>query len=95
MLFTNLDIRILDEEDLLPMFLAASYTYYRLRRKLMSDETFDLLSSRLYNTWDNLEHEHKHLITKENLETQSGYNIEFPQDVVEQGDAWLRELDAS
>ena len=92
MLYTVLDIRIQEAQDLVPLFLIASYTYYQRKENLMSDETFDLLAERLLKEWDDIVHPHKHLITKEHLHTQSGYNIEYPQDLIQEATKLLLEL---
>ncbi len=91
MLFTTLDIRIRDSAELIPLFLTASCAYYRLKESFMSDATFDFLVMRILKEWDDLEHPYKGLISKENLETDSAFNIDFPQDIMLQAQAWLKE----
>ena len=66
-----------DKDMLVPWFLMASYAYYDLGRLIMTDSEFDNISRELEKHWDDVEHMHKHLITKEMLVTSSGYSIEY------------------
>ena len=43
------------------------------------------------DNWDNIDHPHKKYIPKENLEAQTGYNLEFPNIVKESALGWLEE----
>jgi NAD-dependent DNA ligase len=71
--------KIYDEDInmLVPWFLMASYAYYKLGVNIMPDSEFDRIARNLKKHWDNVDHMHKHLITKEMLSTQSGYSIEY------------------
>ena len=92
MLYTTLDIRIQESQDLIPLFLIASYAYYEKKETLMADETFDLLAARILAEWDSLDHPYKSLISKENLQTQSTYDLSYPESIVAQAQALLAEL---
>lgn len=56
-------------------WLVSSYCYYIRHESLMSDQAFDKMSKWMLDNYDSLEHNHKHLITKEMLEAGSGYNL--------------------
>ena len=56
-------------------WLVCSYCYYIRHESLMSDEAFDKMSRWMFDNYDKLEHNHKHLITKEMLSVGSGYNL--------------------
>lgn len=44
-----------------------SYAYYQLNTNLISDHEFDQLGKDILANYDNIEHMHKHLVTKEML----------------------------
>jgi len=64
-----------DPNLIVPWFLMASYLYYHKNLSLFSDEYYDELSKELLSRWDQVEHRHKHLITKENLIAGSLYTL--------------------
>ena len=66
-----------DKNMLVPWFLMASYAYYELGLHIMSDAEFDSIAIALDKHWDDVEHMHKHLITKDMLATSSGYSIAY------------------
>tara|TARA_A100001515_G_scaffold113859_1_gene95205 strand:+ start:2708 stop:3019 length:312 start_codon:yes stop_codon:yes gene_type:complete len=66
-----------NKDMLVPWFLMASYAYYELGIHIMPDAEFDRIAIELNNHWDDVDHMHKHLITKEMLATSSGYSIEY------------------
>jgi hypothetical protein len=49
-------------------YLLASYCYYLLDESPLTDDAFDYLCKRLLDVFDQVEHQHKHLITKADLE---------------------------
>lgn len=66
---------------IVPWFLMASYLYYHTNRNLLSDGYYDELSKELLSRWDQIEHRHKHLITKDDLSAGSLYRLreeEYP-----------------
>ena len=75
---TTEDIRNMHPNALVSWFMIGSYAYYDLNRSVMSDYDFDFLVKRLKDEWDNIDHPHKELITPTNLDSGSGYDIEFP-----------------
>jgi hypothetical protein len=60
---------------IVPWFIMASYLYYHKNLSLFSDEYYDELSKELLSRWDQVEHRHKHLITKEHLIAGSLYTL--------------------
>jgi len=60
---------------IVPWFLMASYLYYHNNQSLFSDEYYDELSKELLSRWDQVEHRHKHLITKDHLIAGSLYTL--------------------
>ena len=75
---TTEDIKSMPANQLVSWFMMASYAYYQLNINLMSDYDFDFLVLRLRSEWDKVDHPHKKLIKKTNLDAGSGYDIEFP-----------------
>ena len=92
MIFTIIDIRVQESNALVPLFLIASYTYYHYSHSIMSNDSFDYLVSRLRKEWSEITHPHKHLITDENLQTDSGYNIDFPPDIIIEANNLMRDI---
>lgn len=67
---------------LVPWFLMASYLYYHTNQSLLSDGYYDELSKELLSRWDQVEHRHKYLITKEDLIAGSLFTLkeeEYPE----------------
>lgn len=92
MIYTIIDIRIQSSDALVPLFLIASFTYYHRSRSIMSDESFDYLVSRLRSEWSEITHTYKHVIKEENLQTDSGFNIDYPPDIVQEAEALMKEF---
>lgn len=60
-------------------WLMASYLYYRTHMQSpLSDTQFNLLSLYLIDNYDKITHPHKHLVDKEALSCQTGFDIEYP-----------------
>lgn len=59
-------------------FIMSSFMYYKLNDSYVSDATFDWICQTLITNWDNIQHPHKHLINREDLEAGSGYAVECP-----------------
>lgn len=65
----------------IPWLLMASWLYYHHDVSLFSDEFYDELAKAILDAWDDLEHMHKHLLTREMLEAGSLFQIkeaEYP-----------------
>lgn len=60
---------------MLSRFLMASYLYYIWDISIMPDEEYDQLAKDLLDDWDNVEHIHKHLVIKEDLQAGTLYSL--------------------
>lgn len=58
-------------------YLMCAYAYYVEDKPLVADHEFDSLAKHILENYDKIEHRHKHLITKEDLEAGS-YLGEYP-----------------
>ena len=65
---------------LVPWYLMASYAYYEEDNPILEDATFDRLAKILLKDWDEVEHFHKHILTKEMLEAGT-FQGEYPSRV--------------
>ena len=54
-----------------------AYAYYELDKTLISDTEFDMLAKEILDNWDNIEHMHKYLLTKDML-VAGTYLGEYP-----------------
>ena len=52
---------------LVPWYLMAAYAYYELDDSFLSDGMFDSMSKEMHAKWDDIEHFHKHLLTRTDL----------------------------
>jgi hypothetical protein len=91
----NLDHQCLDVIDsninmTVPWYLMAAYAYYLEDDPILSDSLFDRLAKKMLEHWSEIEHQHKHCITKNDLEAGS-YLGEYPSRV-EGGLQSLREI---
>jgi len=62
-------------------YLMCSYAYYKLDKNLITDQEFDQLGKDILANYDNIEHMHKHLVTKEMLDAGT-YLGEYPNIVI-------------
>ena len=62
---------------LVPYYLMFSYLYYEKDVSLIEDTEFDKLCQTLLEKYDNVEHMHKHLVSKESLTAGTGYDIVY------------------
>ena len=49
-------------------YLVHSYIYYQLDNSIISDGEYDKMAKHILENWDDLEHPHKHLISKDALQ---------------------------
>lgn len=64
--------RITDNPNMLvPYYLMLSYAYYKQDDPIVSDGFYDKLARKLLKEYDNIEHYHKHLISKDDLHAGS------------------------
>ena len=76
--------RITDNPNMLvPYYLMLSFAYYKQDDPIVSDAFYDKLARKLLKEYDNIEHYHKHLISKDALEAGS-FLGEYPS-IVEGG----------
>ena len=76
--------RITDNPNMLvPYYLMLSFAYYKQDDPIVSDAFYDKLARKLLKEYDNIEHYHKHLISKGDLEAGS-FLGEYPS-IVEGG----------
>jgi NAD-dependent DNA ligase len=65
---------------LVPFYLMCAYAYYKLDQPIISDDLFDKMAKDLLKHYDKIEHFHKHLITRGDLEAGT-YLGEYPERV--------------
>lgn len=63
---------------LIPWYLMCSYAYYVEDDPILNDLMFDQMAKDILEHWDEIEHFHKHLISKDDLEAGS-YLGEYPE----------------
>lgn len=56
-------------------YLVHCYMYYVLDHPVIEDAAFDRLCKHLLDHWDEIEHPHKHLVSKDDLRAGTGYSI--------------------
>ena len=69
---TNLDDECLKTVDaniqmMVPWYLMAAFAYYEQDDPILSDSCFDRLAKKMLEHWDELTHQHKECITKDDL----------------------------
>tara|TARA_B100000780_G_C20831863_1_gene330547 strand:- start:182 stop:472 length:291 start_codon:yes stop_codon:yes gene_type:complete len=65
----------------IPYYLMASYAYYEKDDPILSDDLYDKLAKKILNKWDDIEHYHKNILTKDMLEAGS-FIGEYPSIVI-------------
>ena len=73
-----IDVSALTPNELVSWFLISSYAYYKLGKPVIPDNTFDELVERLKQVYDEADHPHKSLITKDHLLAATGFDIRYP-----------------
>lgn len=77
---------------LVPYYLMSSFLYYKYDRSVFSDEDFDYLCKRLLNNFNNIKHMHKHLIIKQDLESGSGYALQYTNMIMSSAISWYEHM---
>ena len=75
----------LTTDQILQKFLMCSYMYYIKSKAVLPDEEYDQMAKLLLKEWDNFEHPHKYLVTKEDLEAGTLYGVkesDYPKIVI-------------
>ena len=62
-------------------YLMCAFAYYQLDTNLIPDSEFDQLAKDILANHDNIEHMHKHLVTKKDLDAGT-YLGEYPNIVI-------------
>lgn len=57
----------------IPWYIMAAYAYYVEDSPILSDRTFDNMSKRILENWDEIEHIHKKYLNKDMLEARNIY----------------------
>jgi len=78
----NYDKHCLDKIDknnnmLVPWYLMAAYAYYVEDDPILSDQVYDRVVQKIIANWDAIEHQHKHLLSLEQLQAGT-YLGEYP-----------------
>jgi len=63
------------ENLLVPWYLMASYLYYLKDISLLQDHEYDLVCKEIFERWDKIDHQHKELISKEDLKAGTGFSL--------------------
>jgi len=63
---------------MVPWYLMASYAYYEQDQPILTDGLFDGLAKRMLECWDDIDHQHKELITEEDLVAGTLLTRNFP-----------------
>lgn len=69
------------------------FLYYRYDNPVISDKDFDTLTSWVKMSWQSIDHLHKHLVTIDDLNANSGYAIQYPLMVQSAAMQVLREIE--
>ena len=72
-------------------YLMCAYAYYEQDDPLISDQEFDELATFILENYDAIDHPHKHLVTKENLEAGT-YLGEYPNMVIGAVKSYRKEI---
>jgi NAD-dependent DNA ligase len=62
---------------MVPYYLMAAYAYYQEDDPIFTDSFFDNLAKTMLTVWDDIQHQHKHLISVGDLEGGT-YLGEYP-----------------
>jgi NAD-dependent DNA ligase len=74
---------------LVPFYLMCSYLYYKKDTSLITDDEFDNICKDLLKNWDNINHVHKHLISKESLKAGTGYDLKYTSMIISAANSLL------
>ena len=72
-------------------YLMCAYAYYEQDDPLISDQEFDELAKFILENYDAIDHPHKHLVTKDNLEAGT-YLGEYPNMVIGAVKSYRKEI---
>jgi NAD-dependent DNA ligase len=69
----------------LQMYLMCSYLYYIRNKSVIPDEQYDKMAKNLLKYWDTFEHQHKYLVTPDDLRAGTLYHLkhdDYPKVVI-------------
>jgi len=66
----------------LQLYLMTSFLYYQMNRSVITNDDYDRLCKELLAGWRTGKHQHKHLVTADDLRAVTGYAIEYPRMVI-------------
>lgn len=64
------------------LYLITCFLYYRMNRSVITNDEFDRLCTELASGWRKNHHQHKHLVTLDDLVAVTGYAIQYPRVVM-------------
>ncbi len=67
---------------LVPYYLMFSYAYYQENESLIEDAEYDQICQDLITNWNDITHWHKPLLNLDSLKAGTGYDIKYPERVV-------------
>ena len=67
---------------LVPYYLMFSYAYYKENESLVPDAEYDQICQDLITNWNDITHWHKRLLNLDSLKAGTGYDIKYPERVV-------------
>ena len=65
----------MNPHKVLQMYLMCSYLYYIRNIAVIPDDEYDGMAKTLLANWDTFEHQHKHLVTTDDLQAGTLYNL--------------------
>ena len=65
-----------------PWYLMAAYAYYVEDDPIISDAVFDGMAKKMLEEWENITHQHKNLITVDDLRAGSLLLVDYPLRVI-------------
>ncbi len=77
---------------LLQAYLMTSYLYYVLNVSVILDDLYDSIAKALLARYDEFDHQHKHLVSKADLEAGTLYHLrgnDYPQMIQMAADIWM------
>jgi len=80
--------------SIISWILAGSYAYYILNENILSDDVFDKMCLYVYNNWDSIQHQHKHILTQEDMKNGSLFMLkpdDYPLIVQVTVGMWVKE----
>lgn len=79
-------------KKLLQAYLMTSYLYYTCNVSVILDDLYDSIAKTLLKHYDQFDHQHKHLVSKADLEAGTLYHLrgnDYPQMVQTAADLWM------